>query len=239
MSGPSLETLAVEEPLSPAGWRPLLRAAGFTGSGSVLSAALSVTATKIFAAMLGPAEVAVLATLQQIRQAGLTGATLNGGTALVQGATARQGRERREFLRTALLLMGSATALAAVFLLAAPGWIAASTGLGAERSGLIRWLAVPLAFSSALVFLGALLNARGAIGRLALVQVASPAALALLAYPVARTIRTGHEGALVWWMAAAAFTAAALALVLLSRLTAGAGFGAAADGGARKRRADS
>ncbi len=224
MSSPSLETLAVEEPLYPAGWRPLLRAASFTGTGSVLSAALSVTATKIFAAMLGPAEVAVLATLQQIRQAGLTGATLNGGTALVQGATARQGRERREFLRTALLLMATATGLAAVFLLAAPGWIAASTGLGAERSGLIRWLAVPLVFSSALVFLSALLNARGAIGRLALVQVASPAALALLAYPVTRTVRAGNEGFLVWWLAAAAGSAAVLALVLFSREQAGGWF---------------
>ena len=56
------------------------------GRSSVAGAALSVVATKIFAAMLGPSEVAVLATLQQIRQAGVTGATLNGQTALVQGA---------------------------------------------------------------------------------------------------------------------------------------------------------
>ena len=42
--------------------------------------------------MLGPAEVAVLATLQQIRQAGVIGATLNGQTALIQGASARERR---------------------------------------------------------------------------------------------------------------------------------------------------
>jgi O-antigen/teichoic acid export membrane protein len=191
-------------------------------------AALSVVATKIFAAMLGPSEVAVLATLQQIRQAGVTGATLNGQTALVQGLSARsaglsarQERERREFLRTALLLMGTATALVAVIALAEPGWIAIATGLGAGRTVLVRWLVVPLAFSSALVFLSAVLTARGAIGRLAVVQMASPAVLAALAYPIAHTVRDGREGAVVWWLAAAVAGATVIAASLLSRLPTG------------------
>jgi len=219
MSGPSVA--AIKEPIYPAGWRPLLRAASLTGAAAVAGAALSVVATKIFAAMLGPAEVAVLATLQQIRQAGVTGATLNGQTALVQGASARSGHEQRQYLRTVLLLMGTATALVAVLALAVPGWVAASTGLGAQRAELIRWLAAPVAFSSALVFLSAVLNARGEIGKLAWVQMASPAVMALLAYPVARTVRAGHgghEGALVGWLAAAVGSAAVLAAALAAPL---------------------
>ena len=167
--------------------------------------------------MLGPAEVAVLATLQQIRQAGVTGATLNGSTALVQGLSARSGGIKRQFLRTALLLMGTATALVTILALALSGWVASSTGLGAQRTEMTRWLVVPVAFSCVLVFLGAVLNARGEIGRLAVVQVASPAAMALLAYPVARMVRGGNEGALVGWLAAASAGAATVALVLLSR----------------------
>jgi len=121
----SSQAPAIEQALRQAGWRPLLRAASLTGAAAVAGAVLSVVATKIFAAMLGPAELAVLATLQQIRQAGLTGSTLNGQTALVQGLSARSGRQRREFLRTVLLLMGSATVLVAAVALGAPGWVAA------------------------------------------------------------------------------------------------------------------
>ena len=216
MSSPGLA--AIKEPVRPTGWQPLLRAASLSGTAAVAGAALSVVATKILAMMLGPAEVAVLATLQQIRQAGVTAATLNGQTALVQGASARSGHERRQFLRTVLLLMGTATVLMAALALAAPGWVASSTGLGAARAGMVRWLALPLVFSSVLVFLGSVLNSRGHIGRLALVQMASPAAAALLAYPVATMVRGGQERALVWWLAAATAVAAALAAILAAPL---------------------
>ena len=221
MSSAGLKTVAIEEPpgVLPgrAGWRPLLHAAGFTGSAALGGAALSVVATKIFATMLGPAEVAVLATLQQIRQAGVIGATLGGQTALIQGASARSGDDRRQYLRTVFLLMGTSAALMALGMLAAPGWVASWTGLGIERARMVRWMTVPVMFSVALVFLNSLLNARGEIGRLAVVQMASPAALAILAYPVARAARNGDEDALVWWISAAAVCAAALSLRLLGR----------------------
>src|SRR6185295_7255180 len=100
--GDSLE-LEMDGQCASVGWRTLLRGAGLIGMAAVASGVLSALATKIFAAMLGPAELAVLATLQQIRQGGLTVATLNGQTALVRGLSARSGRERREFLRTVLL----------------------------------------------------------------------------------------------------------------------------------------
>jgi PST family polysaccharide transporter len=207
----------MEKPLYAAGWRPLLRAASFSGSATVASAALSVVATKVFATMLGPAEVAVLATLQQIRQVCVTVATLNGQTSLIQGLSARNGRERRQFLRTALLLLGTAFLLVAAFVLLAPGWVAAATGLGAGRTGLIRWMALPVALSSALLFLSAVLTARGEIGRLSVVQVVSPAAMALLAYPVARMVRGGREDMLVWWLAAGVACAAVVGALTLRR----------------------
>jgi len=209
-------TILIEE-ARPPGWRPLLRAASLSGAAAIASGALSVAATKIFAAMLGPAEVAMLTTLQQIRQAGVTGATLNGQTALVQGVSARHGMEQRRFLRTALVLMTTATLLVTVLALVAPGWLASSTGFGAQRAGLIRWLAVPVALSSALVFLSAVLTARGEIGQLAWVQIASPAAMAVLAYPVACLLRAGHQDAVVGWLAASAAVAAIVALAPLNR----------------------
>jgi len=207
--------LEADQPIASAGWRPLLRGAGLIGLAAVASGVLSAVATKIFAAMLGPAELAVLATLQQIRQGGLTLATLNGQTALVQGLSARGGRERREFLRTVLLLMTMATALMAEAAWIAPAWLASATGLGEERAALVRWLALAVALSCALVFLSAVLNARNAIGGLALVQLASPAAMAVLAYPIARTVQVHQEGALVAWLIVAALVAIGLALMVL------------------------
>lgn len=209
--------LEVDAPAVSAGWRTLLQGAGLIGLAAAASGVLSAVATKIFAAMLGPAELAVLATLQQIRQGGLTMATLNGQTALVQGLSARSGRERREYLRTVLLLMTIATGLMAAAAGIAPGWLASAIGLGAERAPLVRWLALAVGLSSVLVFLSAVLNARSAIGELALVQLASPAAMAVLAYPIARTVQVHREGALVAWLVAAALLAVGLALMVLWR----------------------
>ena len=45
MSSPSVA--AIQEPIYPAGWRPLLRAASLTGAAAVAGAALSAVATKI------------------------------------------------------------------------------------------------------------------------------------------------------------------------------------------------
>ena len=59
---------------------------------------------------------------------------------------------------------------------------------------------------------------RGQIGRLALVQIASPAAMAILAYPLALSVRGGHEGALLWGLAAAAGMAAVIAAILAAPL---------------------
>jgi len=116
-----------------------------------------------------------------------------------------------------LLLMTMATALMAAAALIAPGWLASATGLGVERAMLVRWLALAVALSCVLVFLSAVLNARSAIGGLALVQLASPAAMAVLAYPMARTVGVGHERALVAWLVAAALVAIGLATAVLWR----------------------
>ncbi len=202
-----------------AAWRRLLGALSTTGAASIAGAALSVAGTKILAAALGPSGIAVLGTLQQIRQTSIIGATLNGQAALVQGLSARAGDRsaRREFFRTSILLMSVATLLVASVLFFASGWVARFAGISSARGRLIPWLILPVIWSCALVLLSAVLNASRKIGRLALVQTAAPAAMALLAYPVARATRFGNESALVWWLAAAPACATLLALALVGR----------------------
>jgi len=206
----------------PARWRPVVRAMSQTGGASLASGLLSVIAYKILAVTLGPAQVALLATLQQIRQTALTGATLNGQTALIQGASAVTGSVRREYLRTVLVLMSGATCVVASILCIAPAWIGAFAGLTPELAPMVRWLAPAVVCSSGFVFLAALLNVSGSLGLLAAVQLAGPAAMAILMYPVAIAVRVGHLGALAILLLASA--GAPLAAVFLTRCRIGEWF---------------
>jgi PST family polysaccharide transporter len=188
-------------------------AAGALGSGLV-----SVTATKILALGLGPAGMAVLGTLEQIRDTAVVGGTLNGRTALVQGASSLEGIARREYVRTGAVLFAGATAFAAAVLALAPVAVARWAGLPAPQAGMLRWLAETVALVSLFVFLSASLTAAGAIGRLAWLQSAGPAAMAVLAWPVSRF--AGVRGLpLLLTLAAGSSAAAACAMVWAERAT--------------------
>jgi PST family polysaccharide transporter len=203
----------------PAGrWKPLLHAMSVSALSAVASGALSALSSKIIAVMLGPAALAILATLQQVRQTAVTAATANGQTALIQGSSSLSGSARREYVRTVALIFAVATALAASVLVLLPVPVARWSGLGAETAGLIRWLALAVVLSSLFVFLLALLNATGAIGKLSLVQIAGPAAMALAAWPVARLGSQASQWFPAMLATSAAVTAGSAALALRGEL---------------------
>jgi len=160
-------------------YRPVVRAMGQSGLGALLSGLLSAAATKILAAVGGPAALAALTTLQQVRQVAVVGATANGQTALVRGASALTGVEQTEYVRTVLCVFG------------------AGTGTVALGMVLFPRLAVVVILSSVLVFASALLNALGAIGRLAVLSVIGSAAMLLGALPAAHAFVEGNGNALV------------------------------------------
>lgn len=196
-------------------WRPLVRAMGQTGGASIVSGLLSALATKIVAALLGPGSIALVQTLQQVRDGAVNLATANGRTALVQGASALGGVERREYLRTVALLFSGGTFLVAAAMWAAPSMVARWARLPASSEALLPWLALTVAPLSVFVFLTAILNALREIGKLALVQLASPLAAAVIAWPVAAAVRAGHPLALVFFLAIpAALSVAAVATAL-------------------------
>lgn len=170
-----------------------------TGGASLAAGLLNMAAMKIVAVVLGPSQVALLTTLQQLRLTALTAATLNGQTALIQGTAAGGGPR---YVRTALLLMTAAALLTAIAMLVlAPG---IGNYVGTEAR-LVRWLALPVTLGAAFVFVTGLLNARGAIASLAKIQLAAPAATALLSWPVAQA-----GGGLLWIVLLAAPMAVAL-----------------------------
>jgi O-antigen/teichoic acid export membrane protein len=196
-------------------YRPVLRAMGQTGAAALASGLLSALATKIIAAVGGPSALATLATLQQLRQAAVVAATGNGQTALMRGASALRGREQAEYVRTVAGLFAASTALAAGAMVLWPQALAALAGFGPAASRLLPWLAIPMALTSTLVFASALLNALGAIGRLAILSLIAPAAMAVGAWPAAQAFAAGKPRALLALLIFAAALSGAAALLAL------------------------
>src|SRR5579864_4931453 len=198
-------------------WRPVVAAMGKTGAASVASGCLSALATKIIAITAGPASVALLTTLQQTRQMALVAATGNGQTALVQGASAFHGNQRREYLRTVAWLFLGATVAVVLALAGAPRLVESLAGLPAGSESLLGWLAIPVVLSVAFVFLSAMLNALGGIGRLGVLQVAASLAMVAGAWPAARWLLEGRVQGLVYLLGFSAAVSVGLAVGLLSR----------------------
>jgi O-antigen/teichoic acid export membrane protein len=170
----------------PQEWSALARIMTASALCALASGLLSAASLKIIAALAGPAAIGLLSTLQQIRETALIGATANGQAAVVQGASVLTGIARREYLRTAAIIFTGATALAATVLALFPGFLARWGGLPPSSASLLRWLSAVVILSSWFVFQSAVLNALGAARRLALLQLAGPGAMALLAWPAAR-----------------------------------------------------
>jgi PST family polysaccharide transporter len=188
-----------------------------TGAASIASGLLGALGTKIIATMLGPGSLAVLATLQQLRDGAVTVATVNGRTAVVQGASSLEGVERREYVRTSVMLFAGGTFLTVAALLAAPQTLARWSRLPAPGPALLAGLGAPVLLLSIFAFLTAILNALREIGKLALLQLASPLAAAVIAWPLASRARAGHPGALVVYLAIPAGATVAAALLALRR----------------------
>lgn len=179
-------------------WHTPFAAMSKTGGAALVSGLLSALATKILAAVAGPAAVAWLVTLQQLRQTALVAATGNGQTALVRAASALEGRARREFVRTTVWIFAAATVAMALAMLAAPRPLAHWAGLPPQAEGAVRWLAVPLVLSSVFIFLSSLLSAMGGIGDLAVIQILASAAMAAGAWPASRSVMGTFLGRLTF-----------------------------------------
>ncbi len=98
-----------------------------------------------------------------------------------------------------------------------PRALATLAGLGTGASHMIPWLAVVVILSSVLVFASALLNALGAIGRLAGLSVIGSAAMMLGAWPAARAFVEGGGNALAGLLIFSSAVSCAAALGALLR----------------------
>jgi PST family polysaccharide transporter len=180
-----------------------------SGGGAVASNLLSALGSKIVAAMLGPAGTALVSTLQQTRDAAVTVATANGRTALVQGLSGGDPVFRREYLRTSILIFSIGIAIATCALVVAREGVTVWAGLSPTRSALVAWLALPVVLTSSFVFLSALANVFGEIGKLAWAQVFLSAVAVAGAWPLMQLVREGTPQALDAWFGISALASVA------------------------------
>jgi O-antigen/teichoic acid export membrane protein len=190
-------------------------ALGKTGAASIGSGLVSALGTKIVASVLGPGSLALLQTLQQLRDGALIVATSNGKMALVQGASELEGTARRELVRTVAILFSAGALLVAAVMLAAPGEVVRWSRLPGGSERLLPWVALSVALLSGFIFLTAILNALREIGKLALLQLVSPLTAALVAWPVAQAVRGGRPAAIAAYLAIPAVASVLGAIVAL------------------------
>jgi PST family polysaccharide transporter len=180
-----------------------------------VSLALGAAATKVIAVVLGPAGIGLFSLLRQTQQTAVAVGSISGQTALVQGLASREGEQRGDFLVTAFWILTATCGLTCLGLLLFPAplahWV---TGVNDKATvQAFRWLAAPVLLLVFVNFVSGVLNAYRAIGRLASLQVASTATMAIAAYPISRLVQRGHPVAFVWLMSVSA--AAALSLGFL------------------------
>ena len=193
----------------------MVLALGKTGAASLASGLVSALGTKIVASVLGPGSLALLQTLQQLRDGALIVATSNGKMALVQGASEMGGTARREFVRTAAILFSVGALLVAAAMLAVPREFVRWSRLPVGSERLLLWVALSVALLSGFIFLTAILNALREIGRLALLQLVSPLTAALVAWPVAQAVRGGRPAAITAYLAIPAAASVLAGIVAL------------------------
>jgi O-antigen/teichoic acid export membrane protein len=168
--------------------RDILLAVLKTSSGSFFSLLFGIIKTKIIALFLGPSGIGLYSLLRQTLQTTITLTTFSGGTALVQGLSSKTGKAREGYLITvARILAVSGTGITIAFLFFAP-YIAKLifAKQGPQFVSLIRWLSIPVLFSSANAYVMGVLNGYRAIGRMAITQVAGAFVSALVIYPLVK-----------------------------------------------------
>ncbi len=182
--------------------REILIAFFKTGSGSFLSLLFGILTTKIFAINIGPSGIGLYSVLRQIRDTLLTITTFQGSTALVQGIASREDKDRDIYVFTVALIVSISSILIVLSLLIFAPLIASYTLDQTDELSvwLIRALALPLVFSTAIMFLGGVINGYRAVGRLAIVQLVSSLITLIVAFPITRLINQGYLQAFVLMM---------------------------------------
>jgi len=178
--------------------RAILLAILKSGTGQVTALLCAAISVKILAVTIGPAGVGLYSLLRQIQQTLCALASMGGQNAVVQGVASRDDEARAVFVRSVLVTVAvCAGVVCLVTALFADPLADLLMGDDTQGSGVIRWIALPVAAGTLLIFFRGLLNAHMEIGAVAWVNIAAAVGAVLFAYPAARLYAAGNEIGLI------------------------------------------
>ncbi|MCK9380272.1 MAG: hypothetical protein M0P95_04300 [Sulfuritalea sp.] len=156
----------------------LVSSAGVFGS-----AFLWLLSFKAVAGWMGPEGVGLFSQLRQIAQAATVGATFGGTNSVVQGLAEREDEaDRRQFRATAVRLVGL-TGVGVVLVMVGAAPQLTQFFLSSDAPDLVatmRWIALAVLLNVGGTYVVAVLNGYRSYPRLAVAQIAGPAALVML-----------------------------------------------------------
>lgn len=162
----------------------MLKAILKTGSGSLATVLFGMATVKLIAWRLGPEALGSFSLTRQLIVAGSALFLTGGQTALVQGISSRQGRDRETFAATSFVLLCGGSLVVAAVVAIAGRWLGGGL-FPTSRTELVRAIpiaAIAISISGPLAFVFGALNAARRIGRLAIAQALNAATLAALVW---------------------------------------------------------
>jgi O-antigen/teichoic acid export membrane protein len=179
--------------------REIAKAFSKTVSGTAVSLAIGTISVKIMATLLGPAGMGLYSILRQIHSTTMIAATMGGQTALIQGGSSKQGKERDVYLKTILILfLFSATISSIAIIVLAPTLSEHLLNRQDEMAvNLIRGLSVPVFLTVMTGYANGVLNIHRALGYMAIVQTVASIVTLALSYPVAIAVKDGYDVAFI------------------------------------------
>ena len=152
----------------------IIRGVGVASAGTAVTAVLNVLTIKVLALSLGPAGTGFYSLIKQLGQVGITVATLNSQSAIVQAIASRPaGEARRQYLGAAAgLVIGAVVVVAAAMMLNADLLAGLIMPAAPDRFALaIRFAVFVVVLGAAATFLAGVLNGYRALRTLAAGQV--------------------------------------------------------------------
>jgi PST family polysaccharide transporter len=198
----------------------LLKAMATTGGASVLTLLLGLATNKVLAVVLGPVGVGLLASYRVVQDVAVGLGVLGGTAAQVQALTSSEGEQRQRRLTAYVWLTLTGMTVFSVILVAGAPLVAEHffRDPSPEIVMAVRCLAVSTcAAIAAAVGLG-FVNVSGAIGWLALAQIATSVLALGSAWPLAALAAGGSQVAYVGLILAPLVTQLALATAMCWRL---------------------
>ncbi|HJQ58551.1 MAG TPA: hypothetical protein VJ890_16700 [Vineibacter sp.] len=173
----------------------LLKAMATTGGASIVTMLLGLVTNKVVAVLLGPMGVGLLASFRVVQDTFVGLGVLGGTAAQVQALTSVEGEARRRRLVACVWLTLVGMAVFSVILIAGAPLIANHFFRDPSPDVVVavRWLVVSVCTAIAGAVALSFVNVSGAIGSIALVQIAASTAALAAAWPLASL--AGGEGA--------------------------------------------